>query len=50
MAGYVRRVREVNKLLKHFAITHIPCSENQQANALSKLASSPNDGKPKNIR
>jgi len=37
-------------LLKHFAITHIPRSENQQADALTKLASSSDDGKPKNIQ
>jgi len=49
MAAYVRWVREVTKLLKHFAITHIPHLENQQADALSKLASSSDDGKPKNI-
>jgi len=50
MAAYVRRVREATKLLKHFAITHIPRSENQQADALFKLASSSDDGKPKIIQ
>ena len=44
MAAYVRRVREATKLLKHFAIAHIPRSENRQADALSKLASSSDDG------
>ena len=29
MAAYVRRVREATKLIKHFAIMHIPCSENR---------------------
>ena len=50
MAAYVRRVRQAAKLLKHFAITHIPRSENQQADARSKLASSSDDAKPKNIQ
>ena len=50
MAAYVRRVREATKLLKHFTIMHIPHLENRQANALSKLASSSDDGKPKNIQ
>ena len=50
MVAYVRRVREATKLLKHFAITHIPRSENRQADALSKLASSSDDGRPKNIQ
>jgi len=49
MAAYVRRVWEATKLLKHFTITHIPRSENRQTDALSKLASSSEDGKPKNI-
>jgi len=38
MAEYVQRVREATKLLKHFSVTHIPRSENRQADALSKLA------------
>jgi len=50
MGVYVRRVREATKLLKHFSITHILRSENQQADALSKLATSSDDGKPKNIQ
>ena len=50
MAAYVRRVREATKLLKYFAITYIPRSENRQADALSKLASSFDDGKLKNIQ
>jgi len=50
MAAYVRRVQEATKLLKHFTITHIPWLENQQADALSKLASLSNDGKPENIQ
>jgi len=49
MAAYVRQVREATKLLKHFAIMHIPRLENQQADALSKLMSSFDDGKRKNI-
>jgi len=40
MAAYVFRVRE----------THIPRSKNHQADALSKLASSSEDGKPKRIQ
>jgi len=28
IAAYVRQFREAIKLLKHFAMTHIPCSEN----------------------
>jgi len=50
MTAYVQRVREAMGLLKHFSITHIPRSENRQADALSKLASSSDDGKPKNIQ
>ena len=50
MVAYVRRVREATKLLKHFSIALIPRSENRQADALSKLASSSDDGKPKNIQ
>ena len=50
MAAYLWCVREATRLLKHFAITHIPQSENRQADALSKLASSSEDGKPKNIK
>jgi len=50
MIAYVQRAREATKLLKHFAITHIPRSKNRQAYALSKLASSSDDGKPKNIQ
>ena len=50
MAAYVWRVRQAAKLLKHFAITHIPRSENQQADALSKLGNSSDDGRPKNIQ
>jgi len=33
--------------MKYFVITHIPQSENRQADALSKLVSSFEDGKPK---
>ena len=50
MAAYLWRVWEASKLLKHFAIAHIPHSENRQADALSKLTSSFEDGKPKNIQ
>ena len=50
MAAYLRRVLEATKLLKHFSITHIPLSENQQVDALSKLASSSKDEKPKRIQ
>ena len=50
MAAYTRRVREATKLLKHFSIEHIPRSANRQADALSKLENSSNDGKPKNIQ
>jgi len=47
MVAYVRRVREATRLLKYFSITHILRSENRQVDALSKLASSSEDGKPK---
>jgi len=50
MAACLRRVWESNKLLKHFLIIHIVHSKNQWADALSKLASSSKDGKPKNIQ
>jgi len=50
MAAYVRRVGGTTKLLKHFSITHIPQLENRQADALSKLASSSEDGRPKHIQ
>ena len=50
MAVYVRRVREATKLRKHFSITHIPWSENRQADMLFKLATSSEDGKPKHIQ
>ena len=50
MAPYVQRVREATKLLQHFVITHIPQSENRQADAVSKLASLFDDGKSKNIQ
>ena len=50
MAAYVRRVREATGLLKHFSITHIPHSENRQADALSNIASSADGRKPKNIQ
>ena len=50
MAAYVRWAREATRLLKHFAIAHIPRSENRQADALSKLTSSSEDGEPKNIQ
>jgi len=50
MTAYVRWVREATKLLKHFAITHIPRSENCQVDALSKPANSSDDRKPKNIQ
>ena len=50
MAAYVHRMCEATGLLKHFSITHIPRSENRQADALSKLASSSKDGKLKRIR
>ena len=47
---YVQRVREATGLLKHFSITHILRLENRQGDALSKLASSSDDRKPKNIQ
>ena len=50
MTAYVHRTREATGLLKHFLITHIPWSENRQADTLSKLASSSKDGKLKRIR
>ena len=50
VAAYVRWVFEVMKLLKHFSITDIPRSENRQADALSKLANSFEDGKSKRIQ
>ena len=50
MAVYVQRVQEATKLLKHFTITHIPGSENRQTDGQSKLASSSDDRKPKNIQ
>ena len=50
MTAYVQRVPDLTKLLKHFAITQIRCSENRRVDALSKLACSSDDGKPKNIQ
>ena len=50
MAVYVQRVREATKLLKSFEILHISRSENRQVDALSKLASFSEDGKPNNIK
>jgi len=50
MATYFQRVREATRLLRHFTITHNPQSENCQADTLSKLASSSEDGKLKNIQ
>ena len=50
MAAYVQRVWEAAKLLKHIVMTHIPRPQNRQADALSKLASSSDDGQPKNIQ
>ena len=50
MDAYAWRVQEATKLLKHFTITHTPRSDNRRVNALSKLASSFNDRKPKNIQ
>ena len=37
-------------MLRHFTITHIPRSENWQADAMSKLASSFDDGRLKNVQ
>jgi len=50
MAAYIRWLREATGLLKHSLITHILQLENRQADALSKLASSIEDEKPKRIQ
>jgi len=47
MAAYVHRVYEATNLLKHFRMTHLQRSENYDAVALSKLASSSKDGDTK---
>ena len=49
MVAYVRRVHKATGLLKYFTITHVPQSENHQADTLSKLASASEDGKSKRI-
>ena len=50
MAAYLSKVKERAKCFKKFEIKNVPRSENQQVDALSKLASSSPDGHPKNIR
>jgi len=50
MATYLSKVKERAKCFKKFEIKHVPRSENWQADALSKLASSSPDGHPKNIQ
>ena len=49
MAAYVQWSK-ATKLLKHFSITRILRSENWQVDALSKLASSFEDGKSKDTQ
>ena len=50
MAAYLSKVKERAKCFKKFEIQHVPRSENRQADALSKLASSSRDRHKKNIR
>ena len=50
VVAYVQQIHEATKLLKHFSITRILRSENREVDALSKLASSSEDGKPKHIQ
>ena len=49
MKMYLRKVKEVIADLDPFTITQIPRSENQQADALSRLASSAEDLSPRPI-
>ncbi|XP_057247305.1 uncharacterized protein LOC130589767 [Beta vulgaris subsp. vulgaris] len=49
MRMYLRKVKEEITSLSQFSITHIPRSENQQADALSRLASSAEDLSPRPI-
>jgi len=48
--AYLAKVKKRSESFKTFEINHVPRSENRQANALSKLASSSLDGHPKSIR
>jgi len=50
MMAYLALVKERAKTFRIFKIKHVPRSENRQADALSKLASSSLDRHPKNIR
>ena len=49
MMAYLALVNERASTFKMFEIKHVPRSENRQADALSKLASSSSDRHPKNI-
>ena len=46
---YLQKVKELVAHLKHFSIEHIPRSENQQADALARLASSAKWMSPRTI-
>jgi len=50
MMAYLTTVKKRFESFKTFEINHVPQSENRQANALSKLASSSLDGHSKSIR
>ena len=50
MMAYLAKVKERSKSLTTFEIRHLPRSENRQADALSKLASSSPGGHLKSIR
>ena len=49
MMAYLTKVKEQSLSFKKFEIKHVPWSKNRQAVAPSKLASSSQDGHPKNI-
>jgi len=49
MVAYLAKVKEHSVSFKTFEIRDVPWSENRQANALSKLASSSLDGHSKSI-
>ena len=48
--AYLTKVKEWSLSFKKFEIEHVPRSENRQADALSKLASSSPDGHLKSIQ
>jgi len=50
MAAYVKRLHNAIRVLKHFSIMHTHRLKNCYADTLSKLASSSEDGKPKQIQ